>query len=389
MDIFEAIKVFFTPRLLLGHIQQPTIEEKQRANEEWVLFQNAEEIIVDSMHYRTLTAQEGHTVALAALELFDIYRGREDYEYLPHHILTNLANVVPGALEGLYSQLLERDLAWDSDAMFREADSSTRDSLISLIEEGVEHLYKRADLLCALAWIGDETVQKTFYRWRTSPPPGSLPPETYAREAGWELTEDGKRCNLYYPENYDLIAMPTSPPAPVAHTAQVNGTHVDVCHWCGRQLLVLFDINLSDPKIAFLRAEGSRIPVALCVNCSLQDANVYIDIARDGTFQWSMANGEKPPRLRINGEEDINLDVLSRLQFVLGEKRPLPYESQGSHLGGCPEWIQGNDYPRCPICQQTMMFIGQLEPHVEYVEGIIYAFLCPLCEKATTVYQQT
>ena len=81
-------------------------------------------------------------------------------------------------------------------------------------------------------------------------------------------------------------------------------------------------------------------------------------------------------------------------QLVLGKTRKTPYMNEGSHIGGYPTWVQYPQYPRCPICQLTMHFVGQLEPAADVgapasIEGIVYAFVCTACGKTTTAYQQT
>ena len=62
-----------------------------------------------------------------------------------------------------------------------------------------------------------------------------------------------------------------------------------------------------------------------------------------------------------------------------------------SQLGGFPEWIQGSSYPHCPLCKETMLFLGQISP-VDLnhnAEGMFYAFLCAPCGKAATTFQAT
>jgi len=96
MDIFEAITVFHTPRPIpQGAYRSP--EEKRFYEAEWQLRLEAEEVCWRYQTYLPFTTQEGHTVALATLDLFD--RGVDpQFESIPHHVLENLARVVPGAL---------------------------------------------------------------------------------------------------------------------------------------------------------------------------------------------------------------------------------------------------------------------------------------------------
>jgi transposase len=56
-------------------------------------------------------------------------------------------------------------------------------------------------MLFALAWIADDLVRDQFRAWREYPPPWRshlyVAPHEYAHEAGWELTMEGGRRELY------------------------------------------------------------------------------------------------------------------------------------------------------------------------------------------------
>ena len=78
-----------------------------------------------------------------------------------------------------------------------------------------------------------------------------------------------------------------------------------------------------------------------------------------------------------------------------------------SKLGGLPDWEQGNNWPKCPRCQEPMIFVGQLDsmehdsrqnPHrVDAVHGqqhfmfgdvgMIYVFICWNCLESTNIIQ--
>jgi hypothetical protein len=55
----------------------------------------------------------------------------------------------------------------------------------------------------------------------------------------------------------------------------------------------------------------------------------------------------------------------------------------GHKLGGKPDWIQGDETPKCPECREQMEFYGQFD-HLGSIEalndaGMIYVFLCRDC----------
>ena len=78
-----------------------------------------------------------------------------------------------------------------------------------------------------------------------------------------------------------------------------------------------------------------------------------------------------------------------------------------SKLGGKPNWLQGDETPVCPHCNDKMSFIGQLDsieheakanPHSidalsgkqQYMfgdAGILFTFLCFECSEPKTILQ--
>ncbi len=340
--------------------------------------------------YEHLTIEEGREIALAALERYDAMP--ESNDLLPQEILTNLAKSAPSSLKGLSSPFLERCLAFAQEQLFREADAATRDTIITLLESGTSPCYKRSELLSALAWIGDETVQAQFQQWRTVPPTWQTmmyyPPDHYTKTGGWELTPQGTRRDLYYAVNYDLVEAHTA--STEAHTGPVEvlTPHKGVCGWCDMPLLTLFDINLTDARMQFLGVQGNQLRLAFCPNCSLQAEPVFTEVDGEGTSVWSPLNGKAQGYLNIPDEDEAEelLETFPLRTLVLGPARRTPYIDRGSHLGGCPGWVQNADYPCCPRCQRLMTFVGQ---YLYDAGAYLYAFLCASCGIAATNYQQT
>ena len=375
MDPREALSSLF-----------PSYEEGSREKQ-----RQADEYVENSSNYRALTAEEGKQVALMALDLYD---AGETKGYAPQIILTNIAAVVPGSLKGLYPQLLARDLFWTEGMMFREADPALRDRLIALVEIGTHDptfhpSYRQNEFLYILAAIGDEVVQATFRKWRDNPPPGLPHPEDVLPETGWELTPGGRRRNLYVAP---MQAAAASSPV------QIGGILSERCGWCGRSLASFLDLDLTDPRLAALWPQGERLRIPMCLNCSLQYAvgseSVFMDVDGRGLARWSQVNGPPPtfPSRKIWEESNINyIEAFPVQPCVLGARRPTSYERGDSHLGGCPGWLQGNYYPRCPLCKQLMTFFGQYDlrsVNHDKLSAFAYlmAFVCIPCGKATTGY---
>lgn len=395
-EILHALRVSHTIPELEKRFRQAastvkTLEEELALPERKAFNQARESVLVASKPeaYFHLSVKEGREIALAALERYDALPEYDDF--LPQEVLTHLANAVPGSLKGLTHLLLERRLAFAQQQLFRDADA---DPILALLESATSAYYSREDLLNALVWIGDESVQSCFYHWRSEPPAWHTeliyPLDHYPTNGSWELNVQGTRRNLYYPINYDLVPAETVAVDRLPGPVRVIVPHEGSCGWCGRALLTLFEIDVQDLRMSFLDLAGEQLRIAMCANCSLQGQHIFTDVDGYGTSRWSRLNGERPDYLSFFDEEDIGVNSFPQRQVVLGAIRPTPYISHGSYLGGCPEWAQYSEYPRCPGCQRAMMFIGQYEPyHVDYVEGIIYAFLCTECGLATTSYQQT
>jgi len=390
MTIYEALRLFHRPkRWVTGEM---TPQERKLVEQDLELYKEAKHVVCSYETYQTLTPDEGHEIALLALDLYDARINSDDY--VPQQVLTNLAESVPGALHGLHSRLLDRGISFASNVIFREADPATRDRIISYLAQDQFPPFEgdaRADLLCALAWIGDEHVQHQFIKWRQVPPkwsgdfPGPL--DLYTYEAGWELTIEGTRRNLYFAENYDLLQIDQVLSTVYTEPIAVITSHEGRCEWCGRALLTLFDMNLRDARMQFVWPGGERLRIAFCLNCSTQAKSVFTEVDAYGVSRWSSLNGEPPEYL-----DELGLDPTSLPydRIKLGQMRRTAYVSQGSHVGGCPEWVQDAAFPQCPGCGQTMLLVGQYEPvQVRYLEGIFYAFLCSTCGIATTGYQQT
>jgi hypothetical protein len=95
--------------------------------------------------------------------------------------------------------------------VFHRAAPKIRNLLTQHLARVAEHDRQlAAGLLCALAWVGDERVVELFAGLRAQPPSWAsdhnIAPHQYARVAGWELSADGQRRNLYHEICYPLVS---------------------------------------------------------------------------------------------------------------------------------------------------------------------------------------
>ena len=215
--------------------------------------------------------------------------------------------------------------------------------------------------------------------------------------AGWELTFDGTRRDLFHAQCYEFMATGAATRDAISGPVTVFTHTEERCRWCGRHLTILVDCDLRDPRLTFLDEQRERLCIPMCLNCSLQDERIFSDLDPYSVARWSDASGKRPEYLDLDVFDGCE-ELTAQQKLGLCSLRRTPYETIGlywhtglSQLGGHPEWVQSPDYPQCPSCRQTMTCVGQLglidiQPGTE---GMIYAFYCAPCGKATTGYQQT
>ena len=352
---------------------------------------NRQQKILLEEEYRVLSQDEAHELGRLAVPLLD--SGDEKDREAAEEVFVSLACLVPNALSGLHQDLVVREVFYPAE-IFLGADAHSRDALIRRVAWDQEN---RNHLLAALAWIGDAAVQQQFRLWREAPPLWRdklhIPPETYAEEAGWVLTPEGGRRNLFFQTCYTLARLPETEIAPADNPVAVIEVFPERCLWCEWEMTTLFNFALASPRLAFLDLHGEQLRVVMCDRCSLF-ANIFMDADTSGHSHWS----EKNVKPEFVGRDRAGYERLPIKRMKLGAKRRTPYEAHWqvlekghSQVGGHPAWVQDAEYPRCPGCEELMTFIAQLQTTdlMDYSEGTTFAFYCGPCGKATTIYQQT
>lgn len=344
--------------------------------------------------YSALSAGDANRMLNAALELLE--SGDED---TCQEILVSLICYRDYSLESCIPILLERGIYYPG-ILFKDASVHSRDELLQQVEQDKDN---RNHLLLALAWIGDDQVVRQFQEWRSDPPSWAkelyVPPEVYAHEGGWELTENGSKRRLFYHDSYAIAKIVPSESTYAAETEPAQFLKEDSasCPWCGSSLTILANLDISHPKLRFLGLSGERLRVSTCVICSCYDT-IYMDVDLHGKSEWSQTN-IKPEYVPgpDSGEDERSFTSAGRSLRIADKPRSSYYAAYWvlgpavSQIGGYPAWIQDAVYPSCPCCSRSMTFIGQLdwEQIVEYGEGIYYMFLCADCKVTATLFQQT
>jgi len=341
--------------------------------------------------YRVLSQDEARELGRLAVPLLD--SGNEKDRDTAEGIFVSLSCLIPGSLADLHEALVEREVFYPEE-IFLGADAQSRDALIHRVAWDEQN---RNHLLTALAWIGDAAVQQQFRLWRDAPPLWRdklyIPPEAYAQQAGWVLTAEGERRDLFFQTCDTLVRLPETESAPAGNPVTVIEAFPEKCRWCEWEMTTLFDFALASPQLNFLNLQGERLRVVMCDRCS-GFTNIFMDVDTNGESAWAEGN----VRPEFIGWERDDYERLPVNRMILGRKRRTPYEAHWrvleeghSQVGGHPAWIQDAEYPRCPGCEELMTFIAQLQTDDldDYDEGTNFAFYCGRCSKATTVYQQT
>src|SRR5258708_2133016 len=172
----------------------------------------------------------------------------------------------------------------------------------------------------------------------------------------------------------ECIRLVHNDPPHAGARAVVGTQHEGTCGFCGRRLLTLLDLDLMDPRLAFMGLDGTRLRIPMCQCCD----GMFCDVDLDGAAVWRPQN-QRPD---ITGA-DFEYPGPSRVTFVLGPPRRT-FEAHASitwlgtsQIGGYPTWIQEPRYPKCPKCAQAMSFVRQVERGAALLHGgIIYCHLC-------------
>ncbi|WP_442603086.1 DUF1963 domain-containing protein [Paenibacillus sp. KN14-4R] len=284
--------------------------------------------------------------------------------------------------------------------LFKEAPMEIREQLLKQVEQDSDN---RNHLLLALSWIGDDQVVRRFHQWRENKPQWTqelhVAPELYAYEAGWELTEEGERRNLFYKSNYAIEKVKESKSSGngVDKSTSFLTKSQQVCPWCCGRLTNLLELEVGHHSIQHLSLDGERFKVQTCVICGCYSP-IYMELDFRTEPQWSAYN-QKPdylPNINLDENGDEYLSVGEYLRIATEPRNTYhavqwTLEPMVSQIGGHPTWIQDAEYPTCPCCSQSMHFIGQLDwsEVEEYGEGIYYMFLCPKGKITATLFQQS
>lgn len=231
-------------------------------------------------------------------------------------------------------------------------------------------------------------------------------------EKDYEQSESGFRRiplaavrHLQFPEGYverlDFWKdwpLPTWESLPSdAYRYRFGGVMQSICGLCGAPLchLITFDPLMEGMGVTCL----SRLSLAACLSCLGSNAHGLF-YRHDAEGEPTMYNPPETPQ-----PSPFSIPPLMETQVAIVETPPRWQWQDWSlndgretlhRLGGHPCWIEGAEFPTCPVCAHTMPFLMQLDTGLKTAEGwalswgdsgIAYLFWCNTCRISTMTFQ--
>jgi hypothetical protein len=335
--------------------------------------------------YARLTPPEAEQLIGKAIEALD-----SGLPSLAEILAESLATLTDYNLDRLLGAFAERS-HYCLPFAYRNSGPEIRDALIAALNKGLANPNIG---LQALAWIGDDVVRQRLQDWDTQTPPWPqqlfIQPSDYSYAAAWEITPQGRR-DLFFKDCFAVERLPAGTATDPSVT--IGEQRSDLCPWCGKKLIHLLKLDLSDPQFSFIELKARALPIVTCAICSAYAGAVFGEVTADGEARWADCN-KHPGYLPGDGEtwpaipwQGVPIALRKRRAIEAVDWCGAPALTQ---IGGLPSWVQDDDFPDCPSCKRSMRFVAQIDQGAfDRYEGIYYAFLCAPCRITATSYQQS
>lgn len=309
-------------------------------------------------------------------------------------VMADLLSCTEFPLDSLLKAQL--DAGWTPlDYLYRGAGEQTEKELLARLGANPKLA------LSGLAWIDKPHITAKFAEWKISPPADldqSLI-ELFSHQAGWEPNSENEKRWLFSQRCYGITANNEKKAQTVISetSSNVNKTKPTLppaCLWCERPLFHLKNLESVYLQNLFsIKFTVDDIDIPFCLYCTNFGA-VPMQLQTNGAAVFSQ-------RIDINrriDEPSYSLKTAGGiLEPVVDSTARNPYSAVDSgrsynlsQIGGFPTWTQDAHYPKCAECQETMMFLMQVEsmdfPILKY-EGIYHIFVCQYCAGEFAVQQ--
>lgn len=225
------------------------------------------------------------------------------------------------------------------------APKDVRDALIAKLDSLQDNAKNTLnDVLCALAWQGDEQTTQLFYELYQNPKPWRQKlyagTEIYAQIGGWAFDETGERKSLVFDKCLTAVRVKDgkrasqdanlNPNQNADESVQIGEPTGQKCEFCGCEMLDMLRLKATDPQLAFLNLKHDAI-FRCCPTCvgsvryfCKRSPDDEIELSHDGEgFDENYFSQEDFTRLcgmkfKLDGEVSPFYGCFSELDTTVG-----------------------------------------------------------------------
>ncbi len=276
-------------------------------------------------------------------------------------------------------QLIERSVFWPH-SLYRDSGNNVARLLLAELDRATKES-RMFDLWTCLAWTRLDVAVQAYLQRKDVPRlrfPAVQLPRTF--DAGWYIDEAGARRDLILAPCLRLVSQASA-------TGDVIPCRVPLpekCPACRKPQTILFDLSGQDAlRVGLLDDIPRRI--VTCLYCGSFET-VFTRYEGERLVEW-ISPRKRAPYAR---GESFPLFKTSYRAIATVPRPPCAGGLQdNSTLGGFPCWRQHAAYPRCPGCQNFMLFVAQHDNSALREEGTYFLMFCRECHIAAVTYQQT
>jgi uncharacterized protein YwqG len=177
-----------------------------------------------------------------------------------------------------------------------------------------------------------------------------------------------------------------------------TGAALPKCSGCGQPHHLLFEIDLTDPQLAYLGLSGVHyLFITSCLDCATYEHVTYYSLDREGrevTVLQESPSVYVPQYPHPLDERPVSCRPLYDNEYPVSDDAVAAMLSQeGKHqLGGIPIWVQHAMRIPCLSCGLEMQYIAMVDSelyvgedgfrdrgHMFGDEGTLYVFVCRDC----------
>ena len=175
----------------------------------------------------------------------------EDPEFTDFWQLLGCRDAIPLEIQ---RAALAAEVFWPSELYYR-APEDVRDGLIHALLS-TENSSEASNLMCCLAFQGDEKAMETLLELERNPRPWRkglyVDPSSYAQIGGWTFDKEGQRIQLNFDTCYPMVKGTSGEKSPV----RIGRARKDTCPHCGGRIVDMLVLDGRDERLRFLGLDG-------------------------------------------------------------------------------------------------------------------------------------